>query len=93
VIILLSLSLAILAGPAPPVQASKPAASKPPASKPAAKQTQDPKTADLQKKYEEKLKEPFFSKAPWFTDYDKALAEAKKSGKLVFGYFSRSYAY
>jgi hypothetical protein len=56
---------------------------------------QQPKPAEdpLQKKLDEKLKEPFFKKAAWLTDYDQALAESKKSGKPIFGYFSRSYAY
>jgi hypothetical protein len=47
---------------------------------------------DLKKKREEALKEPFLKKAPWLLDYDKALAEAKKTGKPVFAYFTRSYA-
>lgn len=49
--------------------------------------------AELRKKYEEKLKEPFLTKAPWITDYDKALAASKQSGKLIFGFFTRSYAF
>lgn len=48
---------------------------------------------DFKKLYEEKLKEPFFKKAAWITDYDKAREEAKKTGKPIFAYFSRSYAY
>ena len=54
----------------------------------AAAQSQD----QLKKKKEEALKEPFLKKAAWLTDYDKALAEAKKTGKPVFAYFTRSYA-
>jgi hypothetical protein len=43
-------------------------------------------------KRDKKLKEPFLSKAAWTTDYDKAREEARKSGKLIFVYFTRSYA-
>jgi len=39
-----------------------------------------------------KLAEPFYTKAPWISDYDKAREEARKSGKLIFTYFTRSYA-
>ena len=46
----------------------------------------------LEEKYQAKLKEPFLAKAGWFTDYDKAREEAKKSKKLIFVYFTRSYA-
>jgi len=46
----------------------------------------------LEKKRDEKLAEPWVKAGGWITDYDKALAESKKSGKLIFGYFTRSYA-
>lgn len=46
----------------------------------------------LEEKRDKKLASEFLKKASWITDYDKALAEAKKSGKPIFGYFSRSYA-
>ena len=53
-------------------------------------------TAHAQGKYETrkaaKLAKPWIKKAGWILDYDKALEEAKKSGKLIFAYFSRSYA-
>ena len=48
---------------------------------------------DLEAQRDEKLNSPFLAKVPWFTDYDKARAESKKSGKLIFAYFTRSYAY
>lgn len=47
---------------------------------------------DLKKKYDAKLAEPFVKKADWITDYEAALAASKKTGKMIFGYFSRSYA-
>jgi hypothetical protein len=46
----------------------------------------------MEERRDKKLKEPFLAKAAWITDYDKALEESKKSGKLIFGYFTRSYA-
>jgi hypothetical protein len=46
----------------------------------------------LEEKRDKKLASEFLKKASWITDYDKALEESKKSGKAIFGYFSRSYA-
>lgn len=51
-----------------------------------------PNQDDLKAKRTEKLKKPVFTKAPWVTDYDKAREQAKKEGKLLFTYFTRSYA-
>lgn len=42
---------------------------------------------------DKKLAKEFLKAGGWITDYDKAREEAKKSGKLLFSYFSRSYAY
>lgn len=47
----------------------------------------------LAEKRDAKLAEPWLKAAPWFTDYDKALEEAKKTGKPIFAFFTRSYAY
>lgn len=46
----------------------------------------------LEEKKAEKLKAEFLKKADWIVDYDKAREEARKSGKLIFAVFSRSYA-
>lgn len=46
----------------------------------------------LEEKKAEKLKAEFLKKADWKLDYDAAREEAKKSGKLLFTLFSRSYA-
>ena len=46
----------------------------------------------MEEKRDRKLKLPFLKKAAWLTDYDEALAEGKKSGKLLFAYFTRSYS-
>jgi len=48
---------------------------------------------DLEKKLEKKLAEPWINNPKWETDYDKALEESKKTGKVILGYFTRSYAY
>ena len=45
----------------------------------------------LEEKKEEKLKSEFLKKLDWILDYDKAKEEAKKTGKPIFGLFSRSY--
>ena len=39
-----------------------------------------------------KLQSAFLDKNPWFTDYDKARAHAKKTKRGIFAYFTRSYA-
>jgi hypothetical protein len=46
----------------------------------------------MEQKRDKKLASGFLKKAPWITDYDKALEESKKSGKAIFAYFTRSYA-
>ncbi len=48
--------------------------------------------AALQEKYEKKLQKEFVSKIAWAHSFEEARATAKKEGKLVFGYFTRSYA-
>ena len=47
---------------------------------------------DLQQKLDTKLHSAFLKQAAWSTDYDKALATATETGRLVFTYFTRSYA-
>ena len=46
----------------------------------------------LEEKRDKKLASEFLKKAAWFTDYDKAREESKKSGKPIFGYFTRSFS-
>jgi hypothetical protein len=48
---------------------------------------------ELTKLRAEKLAKEVFTKAPWSTDYDKVREQAKKESKLIFGYFTRSYAH
>lgn len=45
----------------------------------------------LEEKKQQHLKAAFLQKAAWFTDYDQAKEEARKTGKPIFGVFSRSY--
>ena len=49
-------------------------------------------TDDLQAKYEKKLAKEFVGYGNWITDYDQALSTAKEQEKVLFVYFSRSYA-
>ncbi len=42
---------------------------------------------------EKKLAKPVFQRANWLFDYDEARQQAKKQGKLLFTYFTRSFAY
>ena len=46
-----------------------------------------------EQKLEKKLAENWINSPKWETDYDKAREEAKKSGKIILAYFTRSYAY
>ena len=48
--------------------------------------------AALIAKRAKKLKSAFLTKNAWFTDFDKARAEAKKTNRTIFAYFTRSYA-
>ena len=57
----------------------------------AAAPAQDAQDA-LKEKYAEKIAEPWVAHGGWGLDYEKALEESGKSGKLVCAYFSRSYA-
>ena len=48
--------------------------------------------AALIAKRAKKLESAFLTKNAWFTDFDEARAEAKKTSRTMFGYFTRSYA-
>ncbi len=61
-------------------------------SAPASAQDEAELKSQMQEKLEAKMAKPFASNAAWLTDYGKALAEAKASGKTIFTYFTRSYA-
>ena len=58
-----------------------------------AQQKKGPPQEELVKLRDEKLALPVFKKAAWTFDYDAARADAKKTGKPIFAYFSRSYAH
>ena len=48
----------------------------------------------LAEKRDAKLKDAWLAKkADWTHDYDQARERAQKEGKLIFAYFTRSYAY
>ena len=45
-----------------------------------------------EERLETKMAKPFLQNAAWETDYDKACERAAADGKLIFAYFTRSYA-
>jgi len=45
-----------------------------------------------QRKFDAELEKPFVKRVAWTLDYDAARKSATESGKLVFAYFTRSYA-
>lgn len=47
----------------------------------------------LKAKLEKKKGEAWIKNPKWITDYDEAKKQAKSSGKVILGYFTRSYAY
>ena len=47
---------------------------------------QEPKSQDELLAAE--LASPFLRKAPWLTDWDQALAEARRDERLIFAYFT-----
>ena len=46
---------------------------------------------NLEERLKSKLDQAFVGNADWALDYEAALTRAKKEGKLVFAYFTRSY--
>lgn len=46
----------------------------------------------LIKQRDEKLAKAFLKNGDWVTDYDAARKKSAETGKLIFGYFTRSYA-
>ena len=46
---------------------------------------------DMKANLEQKMAKAFVKNAAWITDYDAAKAKALQEGKLIFGYFTRSY--
>ena len=46
----------------------------------------------LEEKRDQKLAEPWVKHGGWITDYEAARAKAKEEGKILFTYFTRSYA-
>ena len=46
---------------------------------------------ELKQRRDRKLAKPVFQSNSWETNYPEALADAKREGRLVFAYFTRSY--
>ncbi len=46
----------------------------------------------MEEKYQQKLKKDFVSHVDWVQSLEDAQKAAKESKKLIFGYFTRSYA-
>lgn len=61
-------------------------------SAPAFAQDDEARQVELQKKFDRKMEKPFIAHGKWLTDYDQARKLAKQEGKLLFVYFTRSYA-
>lgn len=47
---------------------------------------------DMRAKYEAKISEDWVSNGNWVLDFEEAKARAKAENKLIFAYFTRSYA-
>ena len=47
---------------------------------------------DLQEKYQKKISSDWFTKGGWTDDYAAVRARAKKEGKVILAYFTRSYS-
>ncbi len=45
-----------------------------------------------EEKLQKKLKAPFLKSVAWELDYDAALKKAKDQNKVIYAYFTRSYA-
>jgi hypothetical protein len=46
----------------------------------------------LTEKFEKKTASEFATKSKWIVDFDEARKKAKKEGKPIFAYFTRSYS-
>ncbi len=58
----------------------------------AAAQQAPPTQEQLKERLAGKVAEAWVKDGGWVTDYDKARADAKAGGKLLFTYFTRSYS-
>ena len=57
----------------------------------ASAQESDPEV--LKERLATELAKPFIEYGGWVTDYDAAREQANKQGKVLFAYFTRSYAH
>ncbi|MCA8948297.1 MAG: hypothetical protein KDE27_02270 [Planctomycetes bacterium] len=60
---------------------------------PLAAQTREYDQEEMAKSFAEMQAEPWFENGGWLLDFDAAKAEAEKTGKPIFAYFTRTYAY
>jgi len=58
-----------------------------------AAQPQQKSVKELTDLYEKKVAKDFVQKGGWILDWDEASALARKEGKPIFAYFTRSYSY
>ena len=47
---------------------------------------------EFRKRFEAYMRKDYLTKAPWVLDYAEARARARREKKLIFVYFTRSYA-
>ena len=52
----------------------------------------DDRAAKMQANFDAKIAKPFLKNAAWETDFDTATKKATDEGKLIFAYFTRSFA-
>lgn len=57
-----------------------------------AAQETSPTPIELKSRLEKELSAAWIKNADWVMDFDAAKAKSKASGKLIFAYFTRSYA-
>lgn len=50
------------------------------------------RAGELEDRLAKKLAKPFVTKSAWVLDFAEAKQQAKADGKLIFAYFSRSFA-
>jgi hypothetical protein len=48
---------------------------------------------EMKAKFAEMQTEPWFTGGDWITDFDAAKAKAAETGRPIFAYFTRTYAY
>ena len=52
----------------------------------------NPSADELKDKFEEKLAQPFVKNGGWIADFEEAQEAAQAQDRVIFAYFTRSYA-